>query len=287
MRRHRMRDFPTVAIAVGGESTCEAVRVFEDQTVAADFEFGHVDLARDALRKLEEWPTLGSKRTLVLLCTQRADHETPSVVAAFVAARPHAEILVHAHAARWSGQSAMKCLLAKARDYFVAGVHDRIVARQIGLAITERPAYGSYTGTITRGKVFGAMPFTTLKHERDWTFGIVPAMEALDMQPYRSTDELTMSPVPTLVQRQIEASALVIANVSRYGGGANANVSQEIGLAQGRRPCLLVQQHDEKKIDTNLRGLQLLRYHDCADLAVQLYVGLRACIRDPDSPCAT
>jgi hypothetical protein len=280
-----MRDVPTVAIAVGCDSACAALKVFEDQTVAAGFGFLQFELARDALRRLEDRPALGEKRTLVLLCTQRADQEIPARVAAFSAARPHAEILVHAHAAHWSGQFAVDCLVANARDYFVAGIHDRILARQIGLAASGRPAYGSYTEAIVHGRAFGAMPYTP-KHDTDWNSGIVPAMKELKMQPFRSTDELTMSPVPTLVERQIQVSALVIANISRYGSGANANVSQEIGHARALgKPCLIVQQCDEKKIDTNLRGLQLLRYHSCADLAVQLYVALRECIRDPDPPC--
>jgi hypothetical protein len=254
--------------------------------VGAGFGFVKKILPRDALRVLELKPSQGSERTLVLLCTRRADVRIAETVAAFRRLRKKAEIIVYADDAHWSGELAISCLQKGARDFLVQGTHDEILERQIGLAKHGLPAYGSYRGegnqtlAIARGQAFIAMPYSPSRAYEDWHCGLVPALKALGMKPFISTDERSTDPLPLTVQRQVWESRLFIENVSQYGRPDSPNVSLELGLAVGRGiPYIIIQCADDKDTYADIRGRELLRYYSCADLAVQLHYGLRNCIR--------
>src|SRR5205823_8073774 len=133
--------------------------------VAADFFFWNAKTPLDALVALEKEPEFGCEQTLVLFCTRPSDRRVAETVAAFRSVRKNAEIIVCADHAHWSGELAIACLKAQARDFLVEGIHDGILKRQIGLAKHGKPAYGSYQWdggqglNIAQGKAFIAMPY--------------------------------------------------------------------------------------------------------------------------------
>jgi DNA-binding NtrC family response regulator len=272
-----------IALAVGTRGDSEAIQIFKKLTVASGFGFLKTQTPRDALQVLKAKPTLGSRRMLILLSTRRSDRNIPEIIAAFRRARKTSEIIVYADYAHWSGELAISCLNAGARDFLVQGIHDgRLLKRQIGRALQGRSAYQRFDLEIATGKVFVVMPYS-LESLDDYMTGISPALRSLGMDPFLSTEGRDSGPLLKSLQRQMQETELVIANISRYGRSDSPNVALEIGFATRlSKPFMVIQRAEDEAISPSME-LECLRYHSSADLAAQLYFGLRDCMVQPKS----
>jgi DNA-binding NtrC family response regulator len=272
-----------IALAVGIRGDSEAVQMFKKLTMASGFGFLETQTPRDALQVLKAKPALGSQRTLILLGTRRTDVNIPETIATFRRARKNSEIIVYADYAHWSGELAISCLNAGARDFLVQGVHDGgLLKGQIRRALQGGSAYQRFNLEIATGKVFVVISYS-LESLDDYLIGISPALRSLGMDPFLSTEGRGFGPLVKSLQQQIQETELVIANISRYGRRDSPNVALEIGFAAGLgKPFMVIQRAEDKTISPSMK-LEYLRYHSSADLAVQLYFGLHDCIAQPKS----
>lgn len=79
----------------------------------------------------------------------------------------------------------------------------------------------------------------------------------LSLSSYRTDQETRAKLIPELIQREIKASRLVVADVT----GNNPNVLNEIGIAQGLgKPLILLSQNAATEAAFNVRSLGILTY---------------------------
>jgi hypothetical protein len=239
------------------------------------------------LKALKHSPEVGSDRVVFLVCTSGKDSNVVDTVKCLHALRRGGQILIYADEAHDSGELAMDCVRAGAWDVIVEGRHSlsrmqehlfhavagkRIYAKFLSrLAVTKVP-------TRSRGKIRGfiATPYDP-PALNDYYEGIVPALDAIGIEPFLSKQEVTTQSVLEKVRRHIDDSSLVVVNLSKYNHEHhNPNVYFELGYALGRKPAVLIlREGDSAVMPANLAGAQYVSYCCYADLAMQLQCGLK------------
>jgi hypothetical protein len=241
--------------------------------------------SRKAISHLQSAPELGRELTLIFLCSEFVSGSSlAQCIAELYQQRTEAaRILIYALPDEWAGQMAMDCIRENAWDYIVRDLHDyEKIRERVGRAFSGLPPYSEIN--IPRlnhhDKAFIITPYGPPDARNDYQSGIVPALESIHLVHVRGDDERRPTFLLRKVCEQIDESVLVIANISKYGRSANANVYFEIGYALGRgKPVLLVRRANEQHtVPSDLNGIECFDYANCTDLALMLYFGLRGLV---------
>jgi hypothetical protein len=278
-----------VAIVIGGPAD-HPVRE-EVASLAKGSGFDYIERAthEEAADLLDADQHLGSDHAIMLLCSQCvANVSLPNAVTALKLKRPDSGSIVVYAQDEWSGALALDCIKAKADDFLVPNYSLAELARHIAAAFHRKQAYAVYKGVagLAPGDiVFIAMPYDYDGYQHHDS-GIAVALEHLRLKPQLALDEMRTENIWQKIRRQIKASKLVIANISRYGGkGVSPSVTQEEQYARGKNvPVLLIRCADPRKGGrkpgpANLKVHEWWDYYTCADLALKLYFGLRPCMK--------
>ena len=272
---------PKAAIVVDGAPDHPVTDIVQELAKANGFYFSREDSRRAASQVLHKSPKLGSQTVFLLLCTEGlTESSIADAVANLKDQRPDAaRIVVYAQDGEWSGSLALDCIEAGACDFLVRTSYDRPqLMDRFSRALLGLPAYPRFrnVASLTRGSsVFIVTPFAP-DARQDCNSGISIALKRLGIDPFLADYELRPSFLQGSICEQIKERKLVIANISQYGGAANANVYFEIGYTRGQEiPVLLVRHRSQEKVPSDLQGVEYLEYDTCADLALRLYFGLR------------
>jgi hypothetical protein len=279
-----------VAIIIG-TSADDPVREIAKEVARRD-KFLHVEVSEltKAIRLLQKSPLLGSAKTFILLSSEAViDSSMEQSIARLCALREgRTQILIYALEIELSGKLALDCIKAGACDYLLRGSYDTRHLQQLEEHIvwaiqqeTPYPPYNHLPLVEKNSYAFIVTPFGPLPARNDYIYGIVMALNSLEVS-HRRADEVrhTMSQLSSVCM-QIDQSGLIIANISQYGLSANANVYFEIGYAMARRkevPVILIRRAGEKRAPSNINGIQVLDYTNSADLALKLHFGLKPLI---------
>jgi hypothetical protein len=183
------------------------------------------------------------------------------------------KVVVYAPEEETSANLALDCVDAGASDYFVRSSYNFGVLKQrLNRLLTASRVYPQFSGIpdLANHSVFIASSF-----EPQATGKFLAVEEAL--RRVRARLAKADIPIPAAkIRREIDNSELIIANISDYGSQLNPNVYFEIGyaMASGKR-VILVRHRASREPPTDLRAIQSCEYANSADLALQLYYGLR------------
>jgi hypothetical protein len=243
-------------------------------------------LPREILRQLRQ-SHLGAQLALFFLCADRNNTEILEIVQRLKKERAHAKVIVYADSTLDSGALAIQCVHQPAGggacDYFVRDKSSPTLIRESLIKhfshnhVYAYPSLRSGLPPVGQGnQAFIATPYHDLA-VTDCYDGIVPALDALGLKSLISKEEVTSTSVLQKVQGHIDASQLVIVNLTEYlGFGPSMNVYFELGYALGRNvPVILVARAGTTKVASNLAGGQLVEYHSRSELAMRLYFGFK------------
>lgn len=275
---------PKVAIVIGTSVDDPVGEIARKVAVRDRFFYQEVSKPADAINLLQESPDLGSDRAFILLSSEAVeDSSLEQCISDLCALREgRTQILIYALKIEWSGQLALDCIKAGACDYLVRGSYNtQQLEERIVCAIQQKAPYPPYDHLPRVKKnsyVFIITPFELPFARNDYDHGIFVALNSLGVD-HRRADEVrhTMSQLSSVCM-EIDQSGLVIANISRYKHSPNANVYFEIGYAMARTrqvPVILIQRAEEKRVPSNINGIEALKYINSADLALKLHFGLK------------
>ena len=271
--------FVALVGAVDGDVTTEVAIEIADRAGAG---FDHFTVPNDLLDSLDADSEMGSDRILVILCTDFAGEDIPkSIKLLRLNRRRHSvRLVVNARLVEVSGGFALKCIGAGACDYLVRDSYNRkALQERLELIFWDKRLYVGYPGfkeldDIRAFAVFVATPYSTPWSD-DYANGIKVAFDHLGVPCQLASDETFFRLLADNVARHIDNNTVVIANISSYGMGANANVFLEAGYSiSARKKVILVRRRDDPSpLPADIQGLVNVEYINCADLALQLYFG--------------
>ncbi|MGD1101850.1 MAG: hypothetical protein ABSA59_07250 [Terriglobia bacterium] len=280
---------PDVAIVIGRPEDSPVGEEVATLARGSGFDFIEKATHEEAANLFVTDEHLGSGCAVMLLCSQCVVHDSlPNVVKALKRQRPDSgKIVVYAQY-EWSGVVALDCIEAGAYDFLVPDSDRAELSWHITRAFHGESAYPVYTAAT--GLLPGAQVFIATRYDYDgrqhFNLGIAVALEHLELKPKLGLDEMGTEYIWQKIQGQIEASKLVIANISQYGGkGVSRYVTREEQYARSKNvPVLLIRCADPRKggnepVPANLKGRDWWDYYTCADLALKLYFGLRPCMK--------
>lgn len=117
--------------------------------------------------------------------------------------------------------------------------------------------------------VFVAMPFAN-NFVDSYTYGIIPALEALGYTYYRADKEVTNKDLMCKICREIQSASLVIVNISSN----NPNVMLEQGIAYGLGKPVIIIKDKETKAISDLGCIEYIEYEHAYDLQQKLIAAL-------------
>jgi len=212
----------------------------------------------------------------ILLCTNNGDTAIDRAVDALLKAVVGAEITVCAHGEHDSGWLAMHCLNQGARDFFNSSSMPRTLAiRSVEYALKGRAPYPKFNVEIVPGsRVFVSTPYP--EAEADIS-AIEEAINFAGYTPHVSRETHPPAELYTKVTNEICDSQLVVANCTAYSrSDHNANVFLEVGFALAKGiPVIFFRRVGSPPLPSLVRGKMCPEYYTPADLAVQLYYGLK------------
>jgi len=239
--------------------------------------------ASELIQLLKREPDLGKRRSLVVLCSGSARYSLTQSIRRIKKQRPKAaRIVIYATGLEEDGRFALDCIQAGACDYLVPGSYDvNQLQERLTLALESDTEYSPYPPfenlrSVRRLSVFVVTPFAALAAD-DYRSGIMVALKRLKIPYQRADDERLFTFLLSGICRQIDNHTVVICNISPFGRAPNPNVFLETGYAVAtKKAVILAQRASNRKVPSDLQGLERLEYVNCADLTLKLYFGLRA-----------
>ncbi len=122
--------------------------------------------------------------------------------------------------------------------------------------------------------VFVGMPFDPAC-DPAYTEGIVPALRAAGLVPWRADEQPGTAAVLCKICRAIQTAGLAIVDIT----GANPNVLFELGLLLGLNKRVVLLKERTSPVPTDLNGLEIVEYANSGELADRLAECLPRLIR--------
>jgi len=114
-------------------------------------------------------------------------------------------------------------------------------------------------------QVFIGMPFRP-EFTDSYKYGIIPALEAVGLYPWRAEDAISNIDVMCKVCEGIQSSRYSIINISDW----NPNVLFELGLAYGRSKVTVIVKDKRSEVPTDLAGMEYIEYASSDELREKL-----------------
>jgi len=114
-------------------------------------------------------------------------------------------------------------------------------------------------------QVFIGMPFRP-EFTDSYKYGIVPALEAVGLYPWRAADSISNIDVMCKVCEGIQSSGYAIINISDW----NPNVLFELGLAYGLSKVTVIVKDKRSEVPTDLVGMEYIQYSSSDELREKL-----------------
>jgi hypothetical protein len=114
-------------------------------------------------------------------------------------------------------------------------------------------------------QVFIGMPFCP-EFADSYKYGIIPAMEAVGLHPWRAADAISNIDVMCKVCEGIQSSRYAVINISDW----NPNVLFELGLAYGLSKVTVIVKDKRSQVPTDLAGMEYIEYASSDELREKL-----------------
>lgn len=114
-------------------------------------------------------------------------------------------------------------------------------------------------------QVFIGMPFRP-EFADSYKYGIVPALEAVGLYPWRASDAISNIDIMCKVCEGIQSSRYTVINISDW----NPNVLFELGLAYGLSKVTVIVKDKRSQVPTDLAGMEYIEYASSDELREKL-----------------
>ncbi|MDY7042499.1 MAG: AAA-like domain-containing protein, partial [Chloroflexota bacterium] len=114
-------------------------------------------------------------------------------------------------------------------------------------------------------QVFIGMPFRP-EFADSYKYGIIPALEAVGLYPWRASDAISNIDVMCKVCEGIQSSRYAVINISDW----NPNVLFELGLAYGLSKVTVIVKDKRSEVPTDLAGMEYIEYSGSDELREKL-----------------
>ncbi|MBC7250303.1 MAG: AAA-like domain-containing protein [Anaerolineae bacterium] len=114
-------------------------------------------------------------------------------------------------------------------------------------------------------QVFIGMPFRP-EFGDSYKYGIVPALEAVGLYPWRASDAISNIDIMCKVCEGIQSSRYAVINISDW----NPNVLFELGLAYGLSKITVIVKDKRSEVPTDLAGMEYIEYASSDELREKL-----------------